>query len=84
MQSIEAETEKAALQARLAMHTGSQVWYRHWSGHLIYTEGVQDLAASARAYWLVDLVASWCPHPSVKDEPFVVWKLRNVSTTLRH
>ncbi|MBN8907947.1 MAG: hypothetical protein J0H99_15225, partial [Rhodospirillales bacterium] len=66
---------KAELESGLAMHTGSTRWFRHWTRRLVYTEGVQYLAEKANAYWLIDLVASWCPHPSLRSEEFVVWKL---------
>ena len=42
---------------------------------MTYTEGVQYLAEKASAYWLIDLVASWCPHQSIRHEEFVVWTL---------
>ena len=70
-----ANDKKARLLASLAMHTGSESVFRHWTGLLVYTEGVQDLAQQAGAYWLIDLVASWTTHPSLRDEEFVVWKL---------
>ena len=66
---------KAELESGLAMHTGSTRWFRHWSRRLVYTEGVRYLAEKASAYWLVDLFASWCPHPSLRNEEFVLWKL---------
>jgi len=68
-------SKKEALLAGLAMHTGTTRWFLHWSGHLVYTEGVQYLAEQAGAYWLIDLVASWCPHEKIRDEDFVVRKL---------
>jgi hypothetical protein len=75
MESQEAPDIKAELQAGLAMHTGSTRWFRHWTRRLVYTEGVQYLAEKANAYWLIDLVVSWCPHPNLRNEEFVVWKL---------
>lgn len=60
---------------QLAMHTGSECCFRHWTGRLVYTEGVQFLARQAGAYWLIDLVASWMPDPRLVGEEFVVWKL---------
>lgn len=66
---------KSELQAGLSMYSGTTRWFRHWSRHLTYTEGVKYLAEEASAYWLIDLVASWCPHPSIRNEQFVVWTL---------
>ncbi len=70
-----ANTLRETLPASLAMHTGSETIFRHWTGYLVYTEGMQDLAEQAGAYWLIDLVASWMRHDTLKGEEFVVWKL---------
>jgi len=70
-----ANSQRNSLLASLAMHTGSETVFRHWTRRLVYTEGVQDLANRAKAYWLIDLVASWMKDPNLKDEDFVVWKL---------
>lgn len=67
--------KKAKLLASLAMHTGSECVFRHWTGRLVYTEGVEDLAQQAGAYWLIDLVASWTIDGAMRDEEFVVWNL---------
>ena len=75
MESQTAHDIKAELESGLAMHTGSTRSFRHWTRRLVYTEGVQYLAEKANAYWLIDLVASWCSHPSLRNEEFVVWKL---------
>ena len=71
MESQQSHDIKAELESGLAMHTGSTRWFRHWTRRLVYTEGVQYLAEKASAYWLIDLVASWCPHPSLRNEEFV-------------
>ena len=70
-----ANNQRNSLLASLAMHTGSETVFRHWTRRLVYTEGVQDLANQAKAYWLIDLVASWMNDANLKGEEFVVWKL---------
>ncbi|GAB0120057.1 DUF6876 family protein [Acidisoma sp. 7E03] len=65
----------ADLQAGLAMHTGTERWFKHWSQRLIYTEGVRFLAEHGSAYWLIDLVASWCAESALRGEGFITWKL---------
>lgn len=57
---------------------GSEQFYRHPFGGIIYTNGVKILAESCGAYWLVDLIASYQPYPKVKAEPFQVWTLSPV------
>ena len=74
--TAETGTEKKdRLIRELAMHIGSECCFRHWTGRLVYTEGVQFLAREARAYWLIDLATSWMLDPRVGREEFVVWKL---------
>ena len=46
-------------EADLQQFCGSCTWYRHWTGKLTYTEGVQYLAECAKAYWLIDAIASY-------------------------
>ena len=61
----------------LAQFTGSEAFYRHpLSGGCVYTEGVQYLAETGSAYWLLDAVL--CPQPHVADlrrAEFQVWTL---------
>lgn len=75
MAAAPATFRQEALIAQLVQFTGTERWFRHWSGRFTYTEGVQFLAEQAGAYWLIDLVASWCDQPALKDEEFIVWKL---------
>ena len=65
----------ADLQAGLAMHTGSQRWFKHWSQRILYTEGVRFLATHAQAFWLIDLIATWCAASALRGEGFILWKL---------
>lgn len=61
----------------LAQFTGSDIFYRHaLSGGCVYTEGVQYLAESGSAYWLLDAIL--CPqphHPALRSAAFQVWTL---------
>ncbi len=75
MEVTKADRKEAILNG-LAGHIGTEQWFRHWSRRFTYTEGVRYLAEEAQAYWLIDLVASWCPHPSLRREAFIVWKLQ--------
>lgn len=75
MEPDETNPIKRELESGLAMHTGSTCLFRYWTRRLVYTEGVQYLAQKASAYWLIDLIASWCPHANIRAEEFVLWKL---------
>ena len=42
---------------------------------LLLTDGAKYLADTAKAYWLMDAIASYQIYPAVSTEPFQVWKL---------
>ncbi len=46
-------------EAALAQFIGTEQYYRHWTGHILYTDGVKFLADEAGAYWLIDAIASY-------------------------
>lgn len=56
----------------LRQFTGTLNWYKHPFG-LLYTDGIKYLADQAKAYWLIDLVASY--QPKCKNIPFQLWKI---------
>jgi len=61
----------------LPQFTGTHQWYRHWTGALNHTDGIQYLAEACRAHWLIDIVASY--QPGLDDE-FQVWRLEKAPT----
>lgn len=68
--------EAAELRSSLRNFTGTTEYFRHLSG-LRYTDGVQFLAETAGAYWLLDLIASWQPK-ALRDawlQEFQLWEL---------
>jgi len=78
MTNEQALVEQAAeIQAALSHFHGSETFYRHWTGKLIYTEGVKYLADTAECHWLIDAIASHQP-TCCKDmmlADFQVWYL---------
>jgi hypothetical protein len=58
---------------------GTEGYYRHWTGHLVYTDGVHYLVENGAA-WLVDAIASHQINPALKAVPgmqdFQLWKLQ--------
>ena len=62
----------------LAQFTGSQNFYRHsLVREVLYTEGVEYVAETAGAYWLLDEIALAQRYIiSVKREDFQVWDLK--------
>ena len=71
----ENKNEKEELEFALAHFIGTENYYKHFTG-LLYTDGVKYLADKARAYWLIDLIASWQIHKEVRDCPFQIWELK--------
>jgi hypothetical protein len=55
------ELTSAEIEAQLGQFIGSENYYRHWTGALVYTDGVKAMAELCGAYWLIDAVASWQP-----------------------
>lgn len=51
----------AAFEDYKAQCNGSATFTRHWTNCLIYTAGIELLADSFGAHWLVDLIASHQP-----------------------
>lgn len=43
----------------LSGFTGTENWYTHWTGRILYTDGVKHLADNAGAHWLIDAIASY-------------------------
>ena len=47
------------LQTQLAQFHGTQFWTRHpFNRRFLYTDGVKHVAEKARAYWLLDILAT--------------------------
>lgn len=63
----------------LAQFTGSENVYKHWTGRLVFTEGVQYLAEKGGAYWLIDAIASYQTDKRITSCPelvdFQLWEL---------
>lgn len=63
----------------LEQFTGTENYYKHSMG-LLYTDGLHYLVQEAKAYWLIDAIASWQISPKVKKDPMLqriqFWKLR--------
>ncbi len=64
------------LKQSLNQFTGTENYYRHWTGLIVFTDGVKYLADKAGAYWLIDLIASWQVRSKVKKCPFQIWELK--------
>jgi hypothetical protein len=63
----------------LEQFQGTEQYYKHFLNQFVYTDGVQYLAQEAKAYWLLDAIASHQidllrKDPTLKD--FQFWKLK--------
>lgn len=66
----------------LVQFTGTEHWYRHpILKHFLYTDGVQHVAETGEAYWLIDVIASAQLIGEVEREEFQVWILKTKDST---
>ena len=73
---METKTKKTLDESDLANFTGSENWFKHWLGKVLFTDGVKFVADSAGAYWLIDEIAINQTRPKVRAEEFQVWVLK--------
>lgn len=76
MSEAEVSAAGAELRAALRTFTGTTEYHRHWSG-MRCTDGVKFLVETAKAYWLLDLIASW-QLEALRDawlQEFQLWEL---------
>lgn len=65
------------LESNLSQFYGTENYYKHWTGAIVYTDGVKYLGENAGlhgCYWLIDAIASY--QNSRRTEPFQVWILK--------
>jgi len=55
----ETKMTTAEIEQMLPHFSGTTAYFRHWTGALVYTEGVAWLAENAGAFWLIDAIAAW-------------------------
>jgi hypothetical protein len=73
---METATKKLLDESELANFTGSENWYRHWLGKVLFTDGAKFVADHAGAYWLIDEIVLNQTRPKVRAEEFQCWTLR--------
>ncbi len=68
--------EAPELRSLLRTFIGTTEYHAHWSGMRL-TDGVKFLADAAKAYWLLDVIASWqrkaLRDPALRE--FQLWEL---------
>jgi hypothetical protein len=75
---METETKKTLDEADLAQFTGSEQWFKHWLGRVVFTDGAKyvfDNAANG-AYWLCDEIVLAQSYKKVRNEVFQLWVLK--------
>jgi hypothetical protein len=73
---METKTKKTLDASELANFTGTENWYKHWLGKVVFTDGIKFVAEQAGAFWLVDEIAINQTRPKVRAEEFQVWVLK--------
>lgn len=76
MTTTTTELNPTTLQQELNAFSGSDYFYRHPFGRLIYTEGVKFLADRAGAYWLIDAIGSYQSRREVRELTIQFWLLK--------
>jgi hypothetical protein len=68
------------LESDLRQFTGTENYYRHWIGNIVFTDGVRYLAEKAGAMWLIDAIASYQNNRKVCSnlmlQEFQLWILK--------
>ena len=68
--------EATQLEHELDMFNGTEHWYPHFIPGILFTDGIKYLADKAKAYWFIDIIASYQGEEKVKNEMFQVWILK--------
>lgn len=56
--------------------SGSELFYKHPIGNILYTDGVKYIADKYGAYWLIDAVGSY-QSGRIRSIPFQIWELHS-------
>jgi hypothetical protein len=69
--------EQKLTKADLAQFTGTEQWHRHsMVRNVYYTDGIQYIAETGEAYWLINEVAFLQQKPQIAKEEFQRWILQ--------
>lgn len=68
------QISSAQLRSELAQFIGTETWHRHWTEHLIYTDGVEFFCEQAACYWFLDILATEV-FPLQQKSPFLAIEL---------
>ena len=69
-------TQKTLNKADLTQFIGTEIWHRHpLVRKLLYTDGVEYVAESGGAYWLIDEIAFAQSAKALAAQEFQVWRL---------
>ena len=62
-------------QYKLDQYTGTTQYFKHWTGSIVYTDGVQYIGERG-AYWIIDLIASYQTRDLLENHPFQAWTVK--------
>lgn len=67
------------LEAELAQFSGTENYFRYWSGLTLLTDGVKYLADQTECHWLLDAIGSYqadlAKHPDPRLQEMQFWTL---------
>ena len=61
--------------ADLGHFTGTEQYFKHWTGSIVYTDGVQYVGSHG-GYWIIDLIASYQTAALLSEQPFQAWTIK--------
>jgi len=64
----------AEITRNMAQAIGTSQYIKHFTGLLVFTDGINQLRQDADAFWLVDIIASH--QIKHRNKPFQVWELK--------
>ena len=64
------ETERQLTATDLLQFTGTMDYHKHWTGRVVFSDGVLYMAEHAGAFWLIDAIISHS-----RRESFQIWEL---------
>ncbi len=63
------------IKQELAQFTGTEAYHQITTVPMPVTDGVQEFAEIAKAYWFIDMIASYQFEGRVTSKPYQVWTL---------
>jgi hypothetical protein len=68
------------LNDKFSQFIGTEHYYAHFTEVCVFTDGVKSMADQYKAYWLIDVIASYQIKKSIKSQPFQIWTITSAQS----